>query len=217
MRNKKEETIDRLAYEKQYYEQGYQYIAGCDEAGRGPIAGPLVVAAVIFPQGYYDERINDSKKLSEKKREELYDIIIENALAYYITVYDEKKVDELNVYTGSKTGMINCIDHLTIKPDFTLTDAMPLDDAHPHLAIIKGDSKSMTIGAASILAKVTRDRMMYEYDKIYPEYNFKQHKGYPTKAHLEALEKYGACPIHRLSFGPVKNLKQKQLSFDFDE
>ncbi len=206
---------DMRLYEKECIRQGYQYIAGVDEAGRGPLAGPLVVAGVILPNDFNDDRIDDSKKLTEKKRELLYDVIIENALAYYIVIYDEKKVDELNVYQGSKLGMQECIDKMAIHPDITLTDAMPLDEKYTHIKIIKGDAKSITIAAASILAKVTRDRIMIEYDKIYPEYGFKQNKGYPTKAHLEALEKYGATKIHRQSFGPVKNLKTKQLSFDF--
>lgn len=208
---------ERLKYENEAYEQGYSYIIGLDEAGRGPMAGPLVVAGVIFPKGFYDERINDSKQLSEKKREELYDLVIENALAYSIQIIDEKEVDELNVYQASRQGMIRAIcdlENLECKPDFALTDAMPLGDVIKHHSIIKGDAKSISIGAASILAKVTRDRIMIDYDKKYPEYHFKKHKGYPTKEHKEALKKYGACPIHRKSFKPVIEVLNEQLSFD---
>lgn len=208
---------ERLKYENEAYEKGYSYIIGLDEAGRGPMAGPLVVAGVIFPKGYYDERINDSKALSEKKREDLYDIVIENALAYSIQIIDEKEVDELNVYQASRQGMIRAIQDLKdldCKPDYALSDAMPLGDVIEHQAIIKGDAKSMSIGAASILAKVTRDRIMIEYDKKYPEYGFKKHKGYPTKEHKEALKIYGACPIHRKSFKPVMEVLNEQLSFD---
>ena len=194
---------ERLKYENEAYEQGYSYIIGLDEAGRGPMAGPLVVAGVIFPKGFYDERINDSKQLSEKKREELYDLVIENALAYSIQIIDEKEVDELNVYQASRQGMIRAIcdlENLECKPDFALTDAMPLGDVIKHHSIIKGDAKSISIAAASVIAKVTRDRMLIEYDKTYPEYGFAKHKGYGTKAHIEAIGKYGLTDIHRPSF-----------------
>lgn len=207
---------ERLKYEKQAYELGKKYIVGLDEAGRGPMAGPLVVGAVIFPRDYYDERINDSKKLTEKKREELYQIIIQNALAYQIEIIDVEDVDRLNVYQASKKGMLDAIEHISIRPDYALTDAMPLGDAIEHQAIIKGDSLSISIGAASILAKVTRDHTMQEYAKIYPEYGFDKHKGYPTKQHKEALKKYGVTPIHRRSFQPVIEVMNQQLSL-FDE
>ena len=170
---------ERLKYENEARAAGYSRILGVDEAGRGPMAGPLVVGGVIFPEDFYDERINDSKKLTEKKREALYDLIIENALAYQIEVLSVEEVDTLNVYEASRTGMKRII--AALEPDFTLSDAMPLGDI-PHLSIIKGDAKSISIGAASILAKVTRDRMMKEYGKQYPEYGFEKHKGYVTKA-----------------------------------
>ena len=202
----------RYQYEQAAYDKGYQVIAGCDEAGRGPMAGPLTVAACVFNPGYYDERINDSKQLSEKKREALYDLIIENAKAYSIIVIDEKKVDELNVYEASRQGMIEAVKTLGIDVDYVLTDAMPLRNEMAHEAIIKGDAKSISIAAASILAKVTRDRLMKQYDEMYPEYNFKKHKGYPTKEHKELLKKYGPCKIHRRSFGPVKECLNEQLS-----
>lgn len=203
---------ERLKYEKEVYKQGYHLIIGLDEAGRGPMAGPLVVAGVIFPEGYYDERINDSKQLTEKKREELYDIIIENAVAYSIQIIDVEEVDQLNVYKASQIGMIRAIQQIHIKPDYALTDAMPLGNVIEHLSIIKGDAKSISIAAASILAKVTRDRIMVEYDQQYPQYQFKKHKGYPTKQHKEALKLYGACPIHRKSFKPVQEVLNEQLS-----
>ena len=206
-----------LQYENEAYQKGYHYIIGLDEAGRGPMAGPLVVGGVIFPKGFYDERINDSKKLTEKKREALYDFIIEKALAYDIEVISVEEVDKLNVYEASRTGMRRIIERIGVKPDFALTDAMPLgDDAIDHLSIIKGDAKSMSIGGASILAKVTRDRIMKDYAKIYPEYGFEKHKGYVTKAHKEALAKYGICPIHRRSFKPVQDVLHQQLSL-FDD
>ena len=205
---------ERLEYESEAYQNGYQVIIGLDEAGRGPMAGPLVVAGVIFREGYYNDEINDSKQLSESKREKLYDIIIENALAYDIEVIDIEEVDRLNVYQASKTGMLRIINRISLKPDFALTDAMPLDNSIEHLSIIKGDAKSLSIASASILAKVTRDRIMKEYDSIYPEYGFKKHKGYPTKAHKEALIKYGVTPIHRKSFKPVIDALNEQISFD---
>ncbi len=205
---------ERLKYENEAYASDKKIIIGLDEAGRGPMAGPLVVAGVIFKEGYYDERINDSKQLSEKKREALFDLIVENALAYYIEVIDVEEVDSLNVYQASKTGMLRCIEKISLKPDFALTDAMPLGDKIEHLSIIKGDALSLSIGAASILAKVTRDRLMKEYDVIYPEYGFAKHKGYPTKAHKEALKTYGVTPIHRRSFAPVQQVLNEQLTLD---
>lgn len=202
-------------FEDEYINQGCKYIAGCDEAGRGPIAGPVVIATCILPNDFTDERINDSKKLTEKKRELLYDVIIENAIDYQIIVYDQTVIDEINIYQASKKGMEEGIRNLKIKPDFILTDAMKLSEDFKHLAIVKGDSKSISIAAASILAKVTRDRIMKEYDLIYPEYGFKNHKGYPTKQHKEALEQFGILPIHRKTFEPVKSMCSKQLTFDF--
>lgn len=205
---------ERLKFENEAYGQGKKVIIGLDEAGRGPMAGPLVVGAVIFEKGYYNELINDSKQLSEKKREALYDIIIQDALAYQIEIINVQEVDALNVYQASKQGMIRAIKHISIKPDYALTDAMPLGDVIDHQAIVKGDALSMSIGAASILAKVTRDRLMKEYDQQYPEYGFKNHKGYPTKQHKEALKKYGVTPIHRRSFQPVKEVLNEQLTLD---
>lgn len=205
---------ERLKYEKAAYQQGKKVIIGLDEAGRGPMAGPLVVGAVIFDKNYYNEDIDDSKILTEKKREALYDVIIHDALAYQIEIIDVEEVDRLNVYQASKIGMLRAIEHISLQPDFALTDAMPLGDAIDHQAIIKGDHLSMTIGAASILAKVTRDRIMKDYDAMYPQYGFAKHKGYPTKQHKEALLQYGVTPIHRRSFQPVIDVLNEQLSLD---
>ena len=205
---------ERLKYEKAAYQQVKKVIIGLDEAGRGPMAGPLVVGAVIFDKNYYNEDIDDSKKLTEKKREALYDVIIHDALAYQIEIIDVEEVDRLNVYQASKIGMLRAIEHISLQPDFALTDAMPLGDAIDHQAIIKGDHLSMTIGAASILAKVTRDRIMKDYDAMYPQYGFAKHKGYPTKQHKEALLHYGVTPIHRRSFQPVIDVLNEQLSLD---
>lgn len=208
---------ERFAYEDKAYQAGYRVIAGCDEAGRGPMAGPLTVAAVVFKKDFYDERINDSKQLSEKKREELYELVIRHALSYAIEVISCEEVDRLNVYEASRQGMIKAVLALDVPVDYVLTDAMPLKNDWAHEAIIKGDQKSISIAAASILAKVTRDRIMKAYDIIYPQYDFKKHKGYPTKEHKALLEKYGPCPIHRRSFGPVQKFYQQQMSLQLFE
>jgi ribonuclease HII len=202
----------RIEYEQKYYQEGYQYIVGLDEAGRGPMAGELVVAGVVFPKDYYNPAIYDSKQLSAKKREALYTTIIEAALFYHIEVVSVEDVDQLNVYQASKLAMETCAKALWQDGMFALSDAMPLTDI-PHLAIIKGDDVSMSIGAASILAKVTRDHLMEEHAKKYPEYGFDKHKGYVTKAHKEALDTFGVCPIHRKTFRPVKEKLEEQLSF----
>ena len=206
----------RVEYEQEANRNGFHYVVGCDEAGRGPMAGPLVVGACMFKEGYENDAINDSKQLSEKKREALFDQIIEDAIAYSIQIIDVDEVDKLNVYEASRQGMLRCIENLSIKPDFVLTDAMPLPSDIAHVSIIKGDAKSVSIAAASILAKVTRDRIMNEYDTLYPQYNFKKHKGYPTKEHKALLKEYGPCPIHRRSFKPVQEVLNVQLSI-FDD
>lgn len=181
-------------------------IAGVDEAGRGPLAGPVCVAAVIMPleQNKIIGGVNDSKKLTEKKREALFDEIINTALAYKIELVSEKEIDRVNILNATKQGMKQAICGLNTKPDLVLIDAVKLDGINvPQASIIKGDAKSYNIAAASILAKVTRDRLMLELDKKYPEYNFKKHKGYGTKEHIENLKKFGKCEIHRDSF--IKN------------
>ena len=189
-----------LDYEKKYYDQGMILVAGVDEAGRGPLAGPVCVASVIMPQDNIIEEINDSKKLSEKKREMLYDRIIETALCYHIELIDNTVIDDINILNATKLGMKKCIENLEIVPEMVIIDAVKIDTEIPTDSIIKGDALSYNVAAASILAKVTRDRLMVELDKKYPEYGFAKHKGYGTKTHIEALKKYGKCEIHRNSF-----------------
>lgn len=194
-----------LEFENKYYDKGYKYIAGVDEAGRGPLAGPVFAAAVIFEKGVYIPEINDSKKLSEKKREELFDVITEKALSYAIVSVDEKEIDSINILNATLKCFDMAVSSLEIKPDVALIDGNRCGNMSvPYETIVKGDAKSMSIAAASILAKVSRDRYIMELDSVYPEYNFKKHKGYGTKEHIEAIQKYGPCPIHRLSFKGVK-------------
>lgn len=187
-----------------------QSVLGMDEAGRGPIAGPLMVAGVIFPKGYQNELIDDSKKLSEKKREALFKTIIQDALYYQILVVDEKTIDKKNIYRATQEAMMEIVNKAQC--DFVLSDAMPLPDIDkPYQAIVKGDQKSLSIAAASILAKVTRDRWMKKLDEMYPQYGLAKHKGYPTKAHIEALNQYGLQDFYRRSYGPVKKLEEIRL------
>lgn len=194
-------------YERQASEEGFKLVAGVDEAGRGPLAGPVAVAAVILPKEIYLPYLNDSKKLSEKRREILFDMIKEQAVAYSVVFVDKNTIDRENIYQATQNGMYDAILKLNPKPDKILIDAMPLEKLPiPHLSIVKGDAKSASIAAASILAKVTRDRFMREMDAIYPEYGFKNHKGYGTKAHIEAIKKYGPCPLHRETFEPIKSM-----------
>lgn len=187
-------------YEHQYWALN-QTVLGIDEAGRGPLAGPLSVAGVIFPIGYENPDIYDSKALSEKKRNELFEVIKEDALYFAIYEVPPKEIDRWNIYRADQMAMTEIAKQLPA--DIVLTDAMKLGVNQPVIDLVKGDQKSISIAAASILAKVTRDRIMEEYDLIYPQYGFKQNKGYPTKAHMQAIETYGITPIHRLSFGPV--------------
>ena len=191
-------------YEEELYSKGYKLIAGIDEVGRGPLVGPVVCACVILPVDYHNPLINDSKKLSEKRRNELFKEINEVALGIGIGVNDSKRIDEINILEATKEAMKKAIKACNIRPDYVLIDAVKLDIDIPSTSIIKGDAKSESIAAASIIAKVTRDAMMYELDKIHPEYDFAHNKGYGTKKHLEALEKYGALKEHRVSFSPVK-------------
>ncbi|MBQ9280514.1 MAG: ribonuclease HII [Clostridia bacterium] len=202
----KEEERERLLelskYEKEYYEKGFTHIAGIDEAGRGPLAGPVVAAAVILPKGCLIEGVNDSKKVSEKKREKLYDDIIENAVAWGVGIVDNNVIDEINILEATRKAMHEAVQNLQVKPDYILIDAEKKVDTNgiPYLPIIKGDALSISIAAASIIAKVTRDRMMREYDKVFPAYGFEKHKGYGTKAHLDAIRENGICMIHRKTF-----------------
>ena len=206
-----------LDYEKKIFELGYNYVVGCDEAGRGPLCGPVVCAACILPKDYHNEMINDSKKLTDKKRRELFTIIKEKALSYCIIIISPQEIDKINIYEASRKGMEEAIAGLSIKPDYILTDAMPLHKYQdiPQEALIKGDAKAMSIAAASILAKVTRDNIMEELDKKYPQYQLAKHKGYPTKLHIELLEKYGPIKeIYRFTYGPVKKVAYQQIKLD---
>lgn len=202
-----------LDYEKSIYEKGYQLIVGTDEAGRGPLVGPVVCAAVIFDKNYQNEDINDSKKLTDKKRRILFEQIKKDALTYAIVSITPEEIDRINIYEASRLGMSKAIRQLKIEPDYILTDCMPLFDfKQPLEALVKGDAKALCIAAASILAKVTRDDYLFELDMKYPEYGFRNNKGYPTKSHLEAIKKYGIVPkIYRLSYRPVKAVLNEQL------
>ena len=195
--------VDMLKYEKELYSKGYNLIAGIDEAGRGPLCGPVVASAVILPKNYTLEGLTDSKKLTEKQREKFYAIIMKDAISVGISIVDNHKIDEINILEASRLAMKESLQKLSVKADYIITDAMDLymDNCLP---IIKGDSKSISIAAASVVAKVTRDHIMYEIDKLYPEYGFRFHKGYPTKRHLENLEKYGILDMYRKTYKPVK-------------
>lgn len=204
-----------LDCEKKYYSNKIKLIAGCDEAGRGPIAGPVYAAAVIFPKGYKNKDINDSKKLSEKKRNALAEVIKKDALAFSIVSVSAKEIDKINILEASRLAMEKALHSLNVKYDLVITDFMKLyhEDCEV-IPLVKGDSKVLAIAAASILAKTSRDNYMYELDKKYPKYQFSKHKGYPTKLHLDILEKYGPIKdIYRYSYKPVKNLKYVQLKF----
>lgn len=203
------EIIDNHKYERDLNNKGINLIAGVDEVGRGPLIGPVVAAAVILPKNYKLEGLTDSKKLSEKKREYFYDIIKKDALAIGIGIIDEKRIDEINIYEATKEAMYEAINNLEIKPEHILIDAMPLNLDIPTTSIIKGDLLSITISAASVIAKVTRDHMLYEMDKEYPMYDLKNNKGYGTKKHLEAIKQYGITKYHRLSYKPVSDYKNK--------
>lgn len=197
---------EMLQIERFFWEKGTQYIAGIDEVGRGPLAGPVVAAAVILPEDFNVLGINDSKQLSSEKRDFLFDQIQESAIAIGIGVKDHQVIDEVNIYQATKLAMIEAIQQLSQTPQQLVIDAMHLPVSIPQESFIKGDAKSLSIAAASIIAKVTRDRMMSDYDDLYPGYGFSKNAGYGTKVHLEGLEKYGVCPIHRKTFAPVKNL-----------
>jgi len=193
---------DMLIYEGELTNLGYLNIAGVDEAGRGPLCGPVVAAAVILPANLYIEGINDSKKLSEKKREKIYEQIVNNKDIFFsIGISDVDVIEKVNILNATKLAMIQAVKGLNIKPDFVLIDGnQKIDIDMQSQTLVSGDSKSASIAAASIIAKVTRDRMMYKYEKEYPEYSFGKHKGYGTKVHIEAIKKYGLCKIHRPSF-----------------
>lgn len=197
---------DNYKYERELKDKGINFVAGVDEVGRGPLVGPVVAACVVLPDKFNLDGLTDSKKLSEKKRDFYFDEIKRQALGIGLGIIDEKKIDEVNIYEATKLAMRMAIDEClkSVNIEHILIDAMPLDLKIPTTSIIKGDLKSITISAASVIAKVTRDRMLYELDEKYPMYDFKNNKGYPTKKHLEAIEKYGILNEHRRSYGPVK-------------
>ena len=193
--------MDWLIYENEAYIKGYNYVCGVDEAGRGPLAGPVCAAAVILPKGLIIDGVNDSKKLTEKKREALFDVICDRALAYSIVFADVDEIESVNILRATMNTMKRAVEGLDVKADFAYIDG----NSKPSLeidseCIVKGDAKSMSVACASILAKVSRDRLMLEYAKEYPEYSFEKHKGYGTKVHIEAIKDHGPCPIHRPSF-----------------
>lgn len=205
--------MDWLQFEKEAAEKGYRHICGVDEAGRGPLAGPVCAAAVILPEGCIIEGVNDSKKLSEKKREELYDVIIGTALSCSIAFGTVEEIERDNILAATMQTMKRAVEGLSVKADYAMIDGNRLPPLEiPCEYIVKGDARSMSIAAASILAKVTRDRLMLEYAKKYPEYEFEKHKGYGTKLHVEKILEYGPSSIHRLSF--LKKIYAKQGSQD---
>ena len=202
----KEKELERLTklkeIEKDLHSKGFKNICGIDEAGRGPLAGPVVVAGVIMPEDSMIEGVNDSKKVSEKKREKLYDKILEEAISYSVAVIGQDVIDDINILNATKMGLTKVVEEQEVKPDLIIVDALNHIDTKgiPYDSIIKGDAKCYSISAASIIAKVTRDRIMRQWDEIYPQYGFSKHKGYGTKMHIEAIKEYGLCPIHRKSF-----------------
>ena len=198
-------NIDNYEYERKLRKEGIKLIAGVDEVGRGPLVGPVVAACVILPENFNLDGLTDSKKLTEKKRDFFFEEIKKQAVAIGIGIKDEDVIDEVNIYEATKLAMKEAINNCDVKPEHILIDAMPLELEIPTTSIIKGDLKSITISAASVIAKVTRDRMMYELDEKFPMYEFKKNKGYPTKAHMDAIKKYGIIKEHRKTFGPVRD------------
>lgn len=207
MKEKEQQRLEQLKeIETALHQKGVGNIAGIDEAGRGPLAGPVVVAAVVMPEDSMIEGVNDSKKVSEKKRELLYDTIIEEAISYGVAIVDQREIDTINILNATKEGLTKAILDLSVKPELILVDALTGIDTCgiPYQSIIKGDAKSYSIAAASIIAKVTRDRIMREWDAVYPQYGFAKHKGYGTAMHMQAIREYGVTPLHRRSF--LKNI-----------
>ena len=202
------DNVDLWEYENKLYKQGINYIGGVDEVGRGPLVGPVVAACCVLPKDFVLEGLTDSKKLSEKKRNVFFDYIKDNCICYGIGIVEPEIIDEVNIYQATKIAMKQAISKVEEQIDLehVLIDAMPLDLDIPTTSIIKGDSKSISIAAASVLAKVTRDSMMYELDKKYPQYGYASHKGYPTKKHLEAIHKYGLIEGYRKTYGPVREI-----------
>ena len=202
----KEKEIERLntlkIIEEDLHKKGFEQICGIDEAGRGPLAGPVVVAGVIMPKNSFIEGVNDSKKVSEKKRESLYDKILDEAISYSVAIIGQDVIDEINILNATKKGVTSVVEGLDVKPNLIVIDALEHIDTKgiPYESIIKGDAKCYSIAAASIVAKVTRDRIMRQWDEIYPQYGFAKHKGYGTADHISAIKEYGLCPIHRRTF-----------------
>ncbi len=209
---KTKEEVDLRKIEKRLWSEGYHLIAGVDEAGRGPLVGPVVAGAVIFPKDYQLEGLTDSKKLSEKKREYYYQKIQEDAIAIGVGIVDAKIIDEINIYEASRLAMMRALENLKVSPDYILTDAMPLNTPIPMEHIIHGDALSISIAAGSVIAKVTRDHLLIELDKIHPEYEFKKHKGYSTKRHMELLKKYGPLENYRFTYKPVRDLMEQKAN-----
>ena len=202
-----------LTYEKEYYAQGMQYVAGVDEAGRGPLAGPLVIAAVILPQAVFIAGLNDSKQLSAAKREQLYDEIIAKAVAIEVNIVSVSNIDKLNIYTATQRGMAEVLEHLPVQPQVALIDAMPVEAKEINtVSIVHGDALSASIAAASIIAKVTRDRIMERLDKLFPAYGFSHNKGYGSGAHMQAIAEFGATKWHRRSYEPVKSMQLEPVA-----
>lgn len=200
-----------LCYEKDLNQKGYQLIAGIDEVGRGPLAGPVVAAAVILPVGCKIKDLNDSKQIPKKKHAAVYEAVMSQALAVGISVQGPEVIDRVNIYQATKLAMLDALNQLAVRPDHLLIDAMTLETELPQTSLIKGDSKSMSIAAASIVAKVTRDRLMADYDQLYPGYDFAQNAGYGTAKHLAGLRDLGVTPIHRRSFEPVKSMMEGKM------
>lgn len=209
------EQINLYQFEEELQDQGLEYVAGVDEVGRGPLAGPVVIAAVIMPLSLRIKGINDSKKLSKKKLQEFYKIIMKEAISVKVVSISPKVIDEINIYQATKKGMLEAVKGLGVAPQHVLIDALPLNELKiDHTSIIHGDALSASIAAASIVAKVTRDNYMEKMDFKYPNYGFKRHKGYCTKEHIKALEENGPCPIHRKTYSPVSKYYSKQIKFD---
>lgn len=207
MKEKEEQRLIKLKeIEEEIYDSGVECICGIDEAGRGPLAGPVVIAAAVMPRYSMIEGVNDSKKVSEKKRELLYETITKEAIAYGVGIIDQKEIDRINILNATKEGLTMAVKELIVRPDLIIVDALNnIDtDGIPYRSVIKGDAKCYSIACASIIAKVTRDRIMRQWDEIYPQYGFEKHKGYGTAAHIAAIKEHGLSPLHRLSF--VKNI-----------
>lgn len=207
-----------LKYEKELYKNNITLIAGVDEAGRGPLVGPVVAAAVILPKNYHLEGLNDSKQLSEKKRELFFDVLQKEAVSIGVGIVSAEEIDEINILEASRKAMYIAINNLDIEPEYILSDAMSLNDIDiPSRPIIHGDALSLSIAAASVIAKVTRDHIMYELDKLYPMYNYKKNKGYPTKEHLELIKKYGITNEYRKTYKPVRLVMEELSSEEVKE